>query len=327
MILSKTELLQKFFDLKTRPRSEHGFNAIVISDDTTHRLGISPEGYPIFFIECSTHERVSDINLKLFKVMFNRQCTISDSNSGAVLSETFSIIQLNSLNTDFQKYFLEVVFLLLCRLDSKPTIPVLKSEVSKLLSIFTINRLISKEIVSGLWAELIVIKQSSNPAYLIRSWHVIPEDKFDFNDGSDKIEVKSTNGSIRTHTFAIEQLNPIQDTKLLIASMFVSQTGVGKTIFNLIDEISSRISDVDVLFKLREETAQTIGANIEEVSNMFFDENVSLQSLQFFDYRTVPAIDIQDVPQDVSCVHFRSDLSNVSPVENFDQDSVLFNSL
>ena len=48
--------------------------------------------------------------------------------------------------------------------------------------------------------------------------------------------------------------------------MFVSQTGVGKTIFDLVDEISSSISDVDVLFKLREETTQTIGSHIEEVS-------------------------------------------------------------
>ena len=325
--LNKAELIQKFLDLKTRPHAENGFNAVTISDDSTHRLGISPEGYPIFFIDCSTSDRVSDINLKLFKVLFNRQCNISDSNSDVSLDGVLSIIQLNSLNPDFQKYFLEVVYLLLLRLENKPTVAVLKAEVSKLLSIFTSVKSISKEIVRGLWAELIVIKLSSNPSYLIRSWHVVPEDKFDFNDGTDKVEVKSTNGSKREHTFAIEQLNPNPGSKLLIASLFVSQTGVGKNIFDIIDDITSRISDVDVLFKLREETTQTIGANVEEVAKMYFDENASVDSLQFFDYASIPAIRLADVPTGVSSVHFRSDLTEVSPIEHFDNDSVLFNSL
>lgn len=172
-----------------------------------------------------------------------------------------------------------------------------------------------------------MIKRASNPSYLIRSWHVVLEDKFDLNDGSDKVEVKSTNGTKREHTFSLEQLNPNKGLRLLIASMFVSQTGVGKTIFDLVNEISSSISDVDVLFKLREETTQTIGSHIEEVSNMFFDENVSLDSLRFFDYASIPSINIVNVPTEVSAIHFRSDLSDVSPVDSFDQDSVLFKSL
>ncbi len=325
--LNNMNLLEKFRELKARPHTEDGINAMSISETSSHRLGITSEGYPIFFIACSSSERVSDIRLRLFKVLFNRQCTISDTITGSDIQNTFSIIQLSSLNPDFQKYFLEVVYLLLCRLEDKPTVNVLKAEVSKLLSLFTSVKSISKEVVRGLWAELILIKQSSTPSYLIRSWHVMPEDKFDFNDGIDKVEVKSTNGSKREHTFALEQLKPNKGSRLLIASMFVSQTGVGKTIFDVVDDISSNISDVDVLFKLREETMQIIGTHIEEVSSMFFDENVSLDSLQFFDYTSIPSINIENVPPEVTGVHFRSDLSDVSPVDSFDQDSVLFKSL
>lgn len=323
----KVSLIQKFQELKTRSIPEVGFNAVAISDDSPHRLGISHEGYPIFFIKCSSSKRITDINLNLFKVLFNRQCSISDNDLSSKIDGVFSIIQLNSLNPDFQKYFLEVVYLLLRRLDDKPSISVLKSEVSKLLSIFTSVKTISKEIVRGLWAELIVIKKSSNPSYLIRSWHIVPEDKFDFNDGNDKIEVKSTNGAKREHTFAIEQLNPNPGAKLLIASMFVVQTGVGKTIFDLVDEISTSINDVDVLFKLREQVTQTIGSNIDEVAKMYFDEVASLDSLNFYDYSSIPAISLSSIPDYVSGVHFRSDLSNIAPVEFFDQDSVLFKSV
>ena len=314
--LNNINLLEKFRELKARPHTKNGFNAVVISKTSPHRLGITSEGYPIFFIACSSSERVSDINLRLFKVLFNRRCTISDTTTESDIQGTFSIIQLSSQNPDFQKYFLEVVFLLLCRLEDKPTVNILKAEVSKLISLFTSVKSISKEVVRGLWAELILIKRASNPSYLIRSWHVVPEDKFDFNDGSDKVEVKSTNGTKREHTFSLEQLNPNKGSRLLIASMFVSQTGVGKTIF-----------DVDVLFKRREETTQTIGSHIEEVSNMFFDGIVSLDSLRFFDYASIPSINIANVPAEVSAIHFRVDLSDVSPVDSFDQDSVLFKSL
>lgn len=326
MTLNNIDLVEKFKGLEARPQTNDGFNAIAL-DASSHRLGITSEGYPIFFIACSSSERVSDINLRLFKVLFNRQCIIADSSTGNIIQGTFSIIQLSSLNPDFQKYFLEVVYLLLSRLDEKPSANILKSEVSKLISLFTNVKSISKEVVRGLWAELILIKQSSNPSYLIRSWHVVPEDKFDFNDGTDKIEVKSTNGSKREHIFALEQLNLNKGSRLLIASMFVSQTGVGKTIFDIVDEISLSISDVDVLFKLREETTQTIGSHIEEVSAMFFDESVSLDSLKFFNYSTIPSILASAVPTEVSCVHFRSDISNVSPTDPYNIDSVLFKSL
>ncbi|MCM1178063.1 MAG: PD-(D/E)XK motif protein [Bacteroides sp.] len=325
--LNNINLLEKFLELKARPQTKDGFNAMSISETSPHRIGITSEGYPIFFIACSSSERVSDISLRLFKVLFNRQCTIFDTVTGSDIQDTFSIIQLSSLNSEFQKYFLEVVYLLLCRLEDKPTVNVLKAEISKLLSLFTSVKSISSEVIRGLWAELILIKQSSTPSYLIRSWHVLLEDKFDFNDGIDKVEVKSTNGSKREHTFALGQLNPNKGSRLLIASMFVSQTGVGKTIFDIVDDISSNISDVDVLFKLRKETTQTIGSHIEEVSSIFFDEAASLESLQFFDYASIPSINTENVPPEVTGVHFRSDLSDISPVDSFDQDSVLFMSL
>lgn len=127
--------------------------------------------------------------------------------------------------------------------------------------------------------------------------------------------------------FAIEQLNPNPGSKLLIASMFVNQTGVGKSIFDIVDEISSSISDVDILFKLREEVTKTIGTSVEEVAKMYFDEVASLDSLNFYDYTSIPSIPISNVPEHVSGVHFRSDLSSITPIDSIDQDSVLFKSL
>lgn len=60
---------------------------------------------------------------------------------------------------------------------------------------------------------------------------------------------------------------------------------------------------------------------------MYFDENTSIDSLQFYDHTSIPAIKVCDVPADVSSVHFKSDLSNVSPIEVVNQESLLFKSL
>ena len=70
--LNKAELIQKFLDLKTRPHAENGFNAVTISDDSTHRLGISPEGYPIFFIDCSTSVTYPTLTQMLVLMVFFR---------------------------------------------------------------------------------------------------------------------------------------------------------------------------------------------------------------------------------------------------------------
>lgn len=91
MTLNNINLLEKFRELKARPHTKSGFNAVVISETSPHRLGITSEGYPIFFIACSSSERVSDINLRLFKVLFNRRCTISDTTTESDIQGTFSM--------------------------------------------------------------------------------------------------------------------------------------------------------------------------------------------------------------------------------------------
>lgn len=62
--------------------------------------------------------------------------------------------------------------------------------------------------IQGLWAELFVISIASNPEYLLKAWHSSLNDVYDFNDGIDKIEVKSTSKSHRIHKFSYDQLSP-----------------------------------------------------------------------------------------------------------------------
>ena len=71
-------------------------------------------------------------------------------------------------------------------------------------------------------------------------------------DGIDKIEVKSTSKSHRIHKFSYDQLSPTENTNLIISSIFVIQSGIGKNIFDLKEDIETQICSLELRYKLNE---------------------------------------------------------------------------
>ena len=324
--MSNREVLyKKFIDLSPTNGESNEFIVDTIIEGRPHKIGVSPEGHVMIFVECSDEKVTSNIKLKMFNVTFNRLCKLNNHDN--TVEKKYGIIKLISNNIDIQKYFLDVMCIVIKKLPVLPKVEQLKREVSKVVSLFTSMPQISKEAVKGLWAELFLIERSRNPLYLLKSWHVSTEDKYDFNDGVDKIEVKSTSNEERIHHFAIEQLHPNKESQLLIASLIIVNSGLGIGIFDLVDSISSRISDTDALLKLNEEVLQTIGCHIEETKEIKYDYTYAKDNLKFFDYKVVPAIDLKDVPLGVSSVHFASCLKGLDDVKVSKLSGNLFNSL
>lgn len=308
---------------------EGSYRAVQIGEDYPHRVGCSNENYPMLFIECGDKECLSDIKLSLFRVLFNRKCSLADIETKKMSNRDFAIIQMRSDNQELIKYFFQVISIVLQRLPKYPKVGILKEEISKVIEIFTKTPSFSKEIVRGLWAELLVIERSSNPEYLIKAWHDEPEDRYDFNDSEDKIEVKSAIGDNRSHIFSLEQLTPGNCSNLLIASVLVLSTGIGKTIFDLMDMVSHRIHDIDCELKLSEIVLKTIGFYSEECKEMHFDYTYAVESLKFYNSYVIPSINPDCVPKAVSSVHFRSDLSEIPSIEEtgYKEQSMLFSCL
>ena len=46
----------------------------------------------------------------------------------------------------------------------------------------------------------------------------------------------------------MEQLNPNKNSNLIIASVFAVETGIGKTIFDLVKLIDSKVKNNDLLY-------------------------------------------------------------------------------
>ena len=137
--------------------------------------------------------------------------------------------------------------------------------------------------------------------------------RFDFSTGDIRLDVKTASGRSRTHSFSFDQCNPPAGTLAVVASLFVERASGGISIQEIVREIEQHCAaSPDLLIRLHDVLAETIGAALPEALASRFDRKLAETTLQFYDLREVPAIR-GDPPAEVTEVHFRSDLSSVRP--------------
>ena len=303
------EVYKIFENLQQKtPTHKEGFIVASLPFSIFHKIGVSHEGFPLFFIECSNTYNAIDINLDLISVTFNRPCILYQDI--IKIESLYTIISLKTINPDIQKYFIEIVIIIIKQFPKPISDKQFKEEIQKLIDLFKQFSQPAYKTIQGIWAELLIIEQSKHPEYLIQSWHISPSDKFDFNDGKDKIEVKSTSRMERIHKFSLEQLNPNNTSNLLIASVFVNETGKGKSIGDLSNNILKRINSLDLQFRLKEIISKTLGRDVEKSFDVYFDYQQAIDSIAFFDYKNIPTIK-NNIPPEINNVSFNSTI--VSP--------------
>lgn len=293
-----------------------------------HKIGINKLGYSVFFLHCNLPSTSNGLNydLEMISVRFGIKCKL-DLGNGVSHDERYVVLELKEGYLELEDYFLDIVYIMLKNLPEELSIVTLRKEIDRIINLFNKISQPPLKSIQGLWAELLVIERSKSPSYLVRSWHLNKADRFDFNDGVDKLEVKSTSKNIRVHTFSSQQLNPNLNTFLLIASVMVIQTGIGTGISELANRIENRLDDLEDSLKLREIIAATLGENIKSSENFFFDYQYSVDSLSFYDCSVIPNIPAHLVPSEISNIHFDINLSNVSKIDFGTITSALLQSL
>lgn len=286
-------------------------------EGTNHKLGVSKEKYPKFFI--CTSDAVATIpnqTLESLVVEYNTPCKFVDDSGTKKLH--YSIITLLSSEDALQKEFIDIMMMIISKLPDSPTKNEIAAEMECLIAIFEAMHKSPKKKVQGLWAELLVIDRSSNPDLLLNAWHTEPLSKYDFTMGREKIEVKSTSSAERKHTFQLDQLNPTQNSHLLIASVTVRESGHGNdglSVDELRDKICQRLKSAEAMTHIYLVIARTLGRDYVRARDIYFDYVEAVDSLKFYDYRDIPKISKDIVPIGVSCVKFVSDISNVTDIK------------
>lgn len=306
------------FDTLSIPESDSKvYNAIPIPEYPSFRVAIDFEGNAVLLLSVS--KRIKDVSLKNFRLKYlqleqNLECKISENEAHKF--QTFTVITFRSTDRNLQVYFLRISETLIKTIGLNPTQQQVIDSLRKFIEVFKALTDTPTNTVNGLWAELFLIENSINPTALINYWHNAPEEKFDFNAGLERVEVKSSSTFERIHTFSAEQLNPPINTSVLIASIFVRQSNNGLNIQQLLDCITKKIHfSIELSDKLNSLVCKTLGSSLEQSIRIKFDYNIAKDSLKFYRHQDIKKIEENHIPAEVQEVRFRSDLTAISPID------------
>ena len=300
-------------DAPTNISGELGqFVAQAIPHYDQYRIAKDAKGLPCVLIsttELFEQAHTAPIELKNLSVLQNVECRVSPPD-GHTEEGRFTVICCTGHDRSLHGVFLRVAGALISTLGVQPTEADIAIAVRTFVDLFRSLDTPSRKSTRGLWAELFLIARSSNPERLIEAWHLMPEDRYDFNSGNQRIEVKSSSSRVRTHHFSHEQLHPPSGTTALVASIFVELAGAGTSISELIDAIVSQLSQKpDLVLHIEQTIGRTLGENWTSASRDRFDYELAKDSLRFYNASVVPSTP-SSLPEGVSEVRFRSDLTS-----------------
>ena len=156
----------------SRPTDPDSYFFVDIPYVKGHKLGVSENGSPIFFIKCDNNDttKYPPYNLGI-AVDFGEDCNITDGKKK--ISGKYTLITLKENSDNLLPYFLDIVLIVVKSIPPNSSLQLVKSEIDKLVEMF--SNILNKGTgdIQGLWAELLIIEQSKNPDYLISSWHVL----------------------------------------------------------------------------------------------------------------------------------------------------------
>ncbi len=293
-----------------------------------HRLARAVDGSPVLLLsvaDVGERGRPVSIELEHLSVQHDVTCRLF-APGGTVEEDRFTVIRCSDADRVLRAYFLRIIGTVLLLLSPHPTRDEVARAVDSLIELFRAMSQPPRKSVQGVWAELLVIARSCDIASMVRAWHALPEDRYDFNAGSERLEVKSTSGRIRRHHFSLEQLQPPEDTRLLIVSLFTERAGAGTSLRELTDEVRARLSDAELLLKIERVMAQTLGEGLRVAMETRFDRQLAERSVAFYAPSEVPSVD-PSLPPGVGEVRFLADLSSAVPTDAAQRSGGLFDAL
>lgn len=286
--------------------SDFAFTTTPLPDAPGARLGRSRLGPAVLLEVRSGSAGSPPIELKNLTVRFNAACRIHED--GVVHDGTFTVVACTTTEPDLHRVFLEAVQILLGSFSGADT--EVASAVHSLVELFRslTNAPIGGTV--GVWGELFVIAQSSNPGTLLASWHDATGDHFDFARADERVEVKTTIGR-REHRFRLEQLQPPAGARLWIASIVTESSAAGSTVMELVEQIRHQVADGELSAKLVSVVAQALGSDARDWSRVRYDPARAFDSLRFFEADLVPR---PEVPEErVWDVNFAASLEGIDP--------------
>ena len=289
------------------------FSALTVPGSGGHMVALSAEGRPCLLIRTTeAGDTPSRIHLSGLRASFGVLCRFSVD--GAVPDERYvSIIECTAAE-DVRPIFADLSLTFLRLLGERPTMNQTAFAVARFAAIFAALNRPSRQSVTGLIGELMIISLAANPAAAVGCWRSTDFDHFDFVAPDGRVECKATSLGSRIHSMSWEQCNP-PDGPALVASLYVERTGGGTSVQDFIHRIESMMtSSPDAAIRMRETISATMGAGLQQALQVRFDEAACRASLLWFDLRAVPAVR-GELQAGVSGLRFMSNMTMADPIQ------------
>jgi hypothetical protein len=294
----------------TRADSDLRFSAVPIEGFPNHRIGMDRRSLPCLLIATAGGDQASGPPLVLEHVSLQQgvDCRITEPD-GRTEIHRLTLIRCTHSDQTLRDYFLKVCSTIVGVLGNEPTDLDVRRTLQRLVELFRALQKPPRKSVLGLWGELFVMSHATDILTIARAWHLLPEERFDFSFGRQRLEVKAASGRRREHHFALEQLVPVGGTQVVIASLLAERSSAGASISDLLRSIRSAVQgDAELLLHVDTVVADSLGAAWRRAMDERFDDRLAASTLAFFDPGTVPK-PTSAPPPEVSEVHFKSDLS------------------
>lgn len=289
--------------------SLHAYKALPLVEPPGSYVALDQRERPALFIpaEGNTEEpshRANDVSLEL-----GVECKLYVGDHESV-SGQFHVLQCESPDSATTDTFVLLLDALLDRLRSGQVAP------NYLTTFFrTLARLFSvrpspdptKE-RQGLWGELLLMRILGGASVWARFWHTDPYKRFDFSSAHRRIEVKTTVGDARVHSFAHRQLFTTGGEQVAIASLLLRENTNGLSLKTLIEEGRNELSSEPAQLAKLEAAAR--GARMSDLKEPgpSFDEVDASNNLAWFWAHEAPRF-TQSEPPGVSETRYKVDLS------------------
>ena len=143
------QIFSEFRALECILSNEKTYNVISLPT-MSHKLGISKEHFPMFFVSTSdSQDNVPNTIRELLSVEYDMECTVKESD-GQMLLNNFAIITLRTIDEHLQSYFVEIFLMMLSKMSHQPSKQALSIEVERLVTIFSALTSTPRKKIQGL---------------------------------------------------------------------------------------------------------------------------------------------------------------------------------
>lgn len=273
-------------------------------------LSIDGRCYPSLMFPADASDERSDIALRFIDVEFSRACEVAREGADS-FSGTYTIVRLNDDDPEVARVFLRLLEESFCRGDRPMRNREIGDRMLEIADLFSKIEDAHHDIV-GLWGELYVISVATSMLAAARSWSLHKSARYDFVTANFVLEVKTTLAGNRRHRFSLEQLRPVSEIEVYIASLQLVETHSGKTVSQLLEALYQEIECPDLRRAFFNQCLVKGGPDIYR-SDLRLQPLAGDKALAFLEARAIP-VPLIEPCDPISKVRFDVDLSHAHQV-------------